>query len=98
MNNMKKRGTCVYTTRRWRDSNGNTYHAVDAWTDIGGSRVFVCGATYGYGRAYEQTLLGMLAEIVGEPVNGRPLHVWAEDVGIEIVCLSVTDVTRKGSL
>ncbi len=90
--------------RRWRDSNGTTYHTVEIHAD--GCPVHKSRSTYGYGKQYEDTAAEWLysqkllkARVDGDTNASRYKPLWrvCEDDGITFNSEAV-DVPRKSDL
>ncbi len=86
--------------RRWRDSNGNTYHT--ATTTIDGAEWPTTPVTYGYGEHYMETALEQLEQdgTVKVRINSgaeAPWHYLRKTLGHELDYFA-HDVPRKKDL
>ena len=88
--------------RRWRDSNGNTYHTATAYVD--GVKVVDVGRTYGYGDSFEYSAAKAMEDAGMMPGrehyknggNEAPWRYWERN-GAKYLA-EVIDVPRKKDL
>jgi hypothetical protein len=95
---VKKPKSIFVQGRRWRDSNGNTYHTADIIVD--GYEVYTTPITYGYGTHYVGTTATEWLVEQGYLKGGkrrRPGWALASDQGIDFD-YAVEDVRRKKDL
>lgn len=84
----------VICVRRWFHKRaGNTYHSVVVYFPDGTTKI--ARMTYGYGTAYEQTALELIAG--KRPDDNRPAWQWYQNNHI-LVSYDVVDVMRKRDL
>lgn len=91
------RRSIVVFGRRWRDSNGNTYHTAKVY--VNGAYMGTSERAYGYGDGYLQTAEAML--MTAHHLPGKDPHValwhYCEENAIDYV-FDVVDVATKGDL
>lgn len=89
--------TITVAARKWRDSNGNTYHKVRVY--LNGVLIATSGVEYGYGSQYRATAADLLREAGVVPDARHPgLYQAAERAGYVFVDEDEGYVRRKKDL